>query len=142
LKRAKAGIRPAAPRGPRNKATILAEEMFQGEAETIIRKAIDKAKEGDMTAIRLCLERVFPRLRDRATMFDLPPINSVQEALAALAAIVAGVRDGDITAAEGSELSKLVDHYLRVLEAKVFEQQLRMLANEPPKERGNPGDAS
>jgi hypothetical protein len=130
------------PRGSRNKAAILAEEMFQGEAETIIRMAIDKAKEGDITAIRLCLERVFPRLRDRATMFDLPPINSAQEALAALTAIVAGVRDGDITAAEGSELSKLVDHYLRALEAKVFEQQLHMLASEPPKDCGKPGDAS
>jgi hypothetical protein len=130
------------PPGSRNKATILAEAMFQGEAEGIIRMVLDKAKEGDMTAIRLCLERVFPRLRDRATVFDLPPINSVQEALAALTAIVAGVRDGELTAAEGSELSKLVDHYLRALESKVFEQQLHTLASEPPKERGNPGDAS
>jgi hypothetical protein len=130
------------PPGSRNKATILGEEIFQGEAEAIIRKAIDKAMEGDMTAIRLCLERVFPRLRDRATVFDLPPINSVQEALAALTAIVAGVRDGELTAAEGSELSKLVDHYLRVLEAKVFEQQLHILASDPPKDRGSPGDAS
>jgi Family of unknown function (DUF5681) len=32
------------PPGSRNKATILAETMFQGEAETIIRRAIDKAK--------------------------------------------------------------------------------------------------
>ena len=119
------------PPGSRNKATILGEEIFQGEAEAIIRKAIDKAMEGDMTAIRLCLERVFPRLRDRATVFDLPPINSVQEALAALTAIVAGVREGDITAAEGSELSKLVDHYLRALEAKDFEQRLHMLEKRP-----------
>ena len=79
------------PVGSRNKATILAESMFQGEAETIIRMVIDKAKEGDMTAIRLCLERVFPRLRDRATVFDLPPINGAPDALAALTTIVAGV---------------------------------------------------
>jgi hypothetical protein len=110
------------PPGSRNKATILAEEMFQGEAEAIIRMAIDKAKEGDMTAIRLCLERVLPRLRDRATVFDLPPINGVPEALAALTAIVAGVRGGELTAAEGSELSKLVDHYLHALDAKDFER--------------------
>jgi hypothetical protein len=95
-----------------------------------------------MTAIRLCLERVFPRLRDRTTVFDLPPINSAPEALAALTAIVAGVRDGELTAAEGTELSKLVDHYLRALEAKVFEQQLHMLASEPAKEVGKPDDGS
>ena len=32
------------PPGSRNKATILAESMFQGEAETIIRMVIDKAR--------------------------------------------------------------------------------------------------
>jgi len=68
--------------------------------------AIDKAKEGDVRAIRLCLERVLQRLRDRATLFDLPPINGMPEALAALTAIVAGVSSGDLTAAEGSEPPK------------------------------------
>ena len=130
------------PPGSRNKATILAEAMFQGEAETIIRMAIDKAKEGDITAIRLCLERVFPRLKDRATVFDLPPINGAPEALAALTTIVAGVRGGDLTAAEGSDLSKLVDHYLRALEAKDFEQRLHVLEGESPKGTGKPVDAS
>jgi Family of unknown function (DUF5681) len=130
------------PPGSRNKATILAETMFQGEAETIIRMAIDKAKGGDITAIRLCLERVFPRLRDRATVFDLPPINGAPEALAALTTIVAGVRGGEFTAAEGSDLSKLVDHYLRALEAKDFEQRLHTLQGESPKGTGKPGDAS
>jgi hypothetical protein len=130
------------PPGSRNKATILGESIFQGEAEAIIRKAIEKAMEGDMTAIRLCLERVFPRLRDRATMFDLPPINGAPEALAALTSIVAGVSGGELTAAEGSELSRLVDHYLRALEAKDFEQRLHKLAGEPPKDPGQPGNAT
>jgi hypothetical protein len=123
------------PPGARNKATILAEEMFQREAEAIIRMAIDKAKDGDITAIRLCLERVFPRLRDRATVFDLPPIDGAPDALAALTTIVEGVRGGDLTAAEGSDLSKLVDHYLRALEAKDFEQRLHELQSSPRPER-------
>jgi hypothetical protein len=43
------------PPGSRNKATILGESIFQGEAEAIIRMAINTAKEGDVRAIRLCL---------------------------------------------------------------------------------------
>jgi hypothetical protein len=123
------------PPGTRNKATLLAEAMFQDEAEAIIRTAIGKAKEGDITAIRLCLDRVFPRQRDRATAFELPPIASAADALAALTTIVAGVSAGDLTAAEGSELSKLVDHYLRALEAKDFEQRLHELQSSPRPER-------
>jgi len=81
-------------------------------------------------------------LRDRATLFDLPPIRNAPEALDALTGIVAGVRAGEITAAEGSELSKLVDHYLRALEAKDFEQRLHVLEGESPKGTGKPVDAS
>ena len=95
-----------------------------------------------MTAIRLCLERVFPRLRDRATVFDLPPINGAPDALAALTTIVEGVRGGELTAAEGCELSKLVDHYLRALEAKDFEQRFQTLGSESPAGAGTPAAAS
>jgi hypothetical protein len=126
------------PPGARNKATLLAEAMFEGEAEAIVRMAIGKAKEGDITAIRLCLDRVIPRQRDRATAFDLPPIDSAADALAALTTIAAGVRAGDLTPAEGSELSKLVDHYLRALEAKDFEARLHMLENRSRTDRGQP----
>ena len=53
-----------------------------------------------------------------------------------------GVRDGDLTAADGSELSNLVDHYLRALQAKDFEWRLHMLQSESAKDRGKPDDAS
>jgi hypothetical protein len=56
--------------------------------------------------------------------------------------IVTGVRDGDLTAADGSELSNLVDHYLRALQAKDFEWRLHMLQSESAKDRGKPDDAS
>jgi hypothetical protein len=130
------------PPGSRNKATILAESIFESEAEAIIRMAIDKAREGDIMAIRLCLERVFPRLRDRATVFDLPPINGAPDALAALTSILEGVRAGELTAAEGCGLSKLVDHYVRALDAKDFEQRLDLLDSETRKGAGSSADAS
>ena len=48
------------PKGARNKATLAAEALLDGKAEAITRKAIDLAKAGDLTAIRLCLERIIP----------------------------------------------------------------------------------
>jgi hypothetical protein len=37
-------------------ATMVAEALLDGEAEAITRKVIEKALEGDATALRLCLE--------------------------------------------------------------------------------------
>jgi hypothetical protein len=77
------------PKGARGKAAILAEELFEGEAENIIRAAIEAAKGGDTTAVRVCLDRVAPRRRDRAVSFELPPLHNAASVLSALADIAA-----------------------------------------------------
>jgi hypothetical protein len=45
--------------------TLAVEALLDGEAETITRKAIELAKEGDLTALRLCLDRIAPPRKDR-----------------------------------------------------------------------------
>jgi hypothetical protein len=64
--------------GSRHKATLAMEALFEGEAEAIGRKAIEKAKEGDTTAMRLCLERIIAPRKDRpvASLFQhwRPPL--------------------------------------------------------------------
>ena len=62
------------PKGARNKATVAAEALLEGEAETITRKCIDLALEGDHTALRLCLSRILPVARERNIQLDLPPL--------------------------------------------------------------------
>ena len=46
------------PRGARNRATLLMESLLADDAEAIGRKAIEMAKQGDMAAIRLCMDRL------------------------------------------------------------------------------------
>ena len=53
---------------------MAVEALLDGESEAIARKAVEKALEGDMAALRLCLERVLPPRRDRPVVFDLPKI--------------------------------------------------------------------
>jgi Family of unknown function (DUF5681) len=48
------------PHGSRNKATMLMQNLLEGEAEAIARKAIEMAKDGDMAAIRVCMDRLAP----------------------------------------------------------------------------------
>src|SRR6266478_4161588 len=60
------------PHGARNRATALAEQLLEGEAERLVREAIDRAMDGDVLAMRLCLERILPVLRGRRIQLDLP----------------------------------------------------------------------
>jgi Family of unknown function (DUF5681) len=115
------------PKGARGKAAMLAESMFDGEAEAIIRAAIDLAKAGEAAALRVCLDRIAPRPKDRAISFDLPPLQSAGDAASALAAITAAVTAGDLTPSEAGELFKLVDGFARMLEARIFEERVARL---------------
>ncbi len=112
------------PKGARNRATIAAEQLLEGEAEQLTRKAIDLAKQGDTTALRLCIERILPTRKDRPVSFDLPRIETVADSVRAAAAIASAVADGELTPMEAAELSKVVDGYTRAVETADFAARL------------------
>ena len=112
------------PLGARNAATMMAEQLLDDEAEAITRKA---AKQGDLTALRWCLDRLVPPRRDRPVNFALPVMSSAEDASKALAAIMAAVASGGLTPPEAAELSRVVDGYVKTLEVTEMEQRLRSL---------------
>jgi len=118
---------PGRPPGSRNKATLTIEALLDGEAEKIGRKAIEKALEGDTTAIRLCLERILPARRDRPISFHLPELKTAGDAVKAASAILAAVAAGEITPSEAAELGKLVESFTRTLEAAELEERISRL---------------
>ena len=56
------------PKGSRNKATLAMEALLDGEGEEITRKAIELAKDGDMGAIRVCMDRIAPPRRQTCAL--------------------------------------------------------------------------
>src|SRR5579872_3927945 len=82
--------------GTRNRATVLAEALFDGEAETLVRKAVTMALDGDPAAMRLCISRIMSPRRDRPVRFALPPLATAADASRALASIAAAVAGGEI----------------------------------------------
>jgi hypothetical protein len=123
----KSGNPAGKPKGSRNKTTLAMEALLDGEAEAIVRKAIDKAKEGDSTSLRLCLERLMAPRKDRPVGFSLPPIKTAADALLATGALVAAVAAGEITPSEAAELSKLVEGFVKALEATDLAERIGRL---------------
>ena len=106
---------------------MAAEALLDGEAETITRTAIELAKTGDTTALRLCLERVCPPRRDRPVAFTLPAIESVADVVKASGALLEAVAAGELTPAEAAELGKLVEAHVKTIEATEFQRRLEYL---------------
>lgn len=127
FKPGKSGNPAGKPKGARNKASLALEALFDNEADEITRKAIEMAKAGDMTAIRLCLDRIIPPRKDRPLSFTLPAINSPKEAAATISAVLAAVATGELTPTEASEVGKLIDVYVKAVEATELVERLERL---------------
>jgi hypothetical protein len=115
------------PKGSRNKTTMAVEAVLDGEAKGIARKAVEKALEGDMAALRLCLERVLPPRRDRPVVFDLPKIENVNDLVFASSAILRACASGTLSPGETVEIMGLISSHVRVLEMTDIEARLTAL---------------
>jgi hypothetical protein len=100
---------PGRPRGARNRSAMALEALLDGEAGEITRKAIELAKEGDITAIRLCLDRLMPVRRDRPVVFELPTIETAADLPKATNALLQAVASGELTPSEASDIGRAVD---------------------------------
>ena len=115
------------PKGARNRATMTGEALLDGEAEAISRKLIEKALEGDTTALRLCLDRILPPRRDRPVSFDLPKTESTTEALSASSAVIASCAAGVLSPRAAAEIMELLSKHIHMLELTEFEARLTAL---------------
>ena len=111
--------------GSRNKKTLAAMALLEGEAEALTRKAVENAMRGDPTAMRLCLERVLPPCRERSVKFALPPIESAADIAAAMKAVTSALAGGAITPGEAGTIASVVSTFVRAIETSDFERRLQ-----------------
>ena len=113
--------------GTRHKATMLAERLLDGQAEELIQQCVQKALDGDSTAMRLCIERLVPPRKDRPVNLDLPQMECVEDTIKAMAVISSGVADGELTPSEGQVLSGMVENYRKAIETTELEERISNL---------------
>jgi|HubBroStandDraft_6_1064221.scaffolds.fasta_scaffold730228_1 hypothetical protein len=112
------------PRGSRNKATLALEAVLEGAAEELTRVLIAKALAGDGPALRFCVGRLLPPLRDRPVVFDLPPIESAGDLVKAAQAVLAACAAGILSPGEATQVMNLVTSARAFVEGGEFEARL------------------
>ena len=112
------------PPGARHRVTRAIEELLEGEHEALTRKAIEKALEGDMTALRLCLDRLSPPRKDSPISITLPAVKSIDDALQASAAVLEAVAAGNITPEEAGRVMALLAAHRTIVETVDLEQRI------------------
>ena len=118
------------PRGSRNKATIAIESLLEGQSEALTQTAISKALDGDSVALRLCLDRIAPPMKDKPVVFPLPQMRDAMDASQAAGSVLSAVSEGNLTPIEATRVMGLIDSYRRTLELTEIENRLKVLEDE------------
>ena len=115
------------PKGSRSKVTLAIESLLQGQAEALTQTAVTKALDGDIVALRLCLERIAPAPKDQPVSFSLPKMLNAMDASEAAGSVLTAVSEGELTPIEATRVMGLIDSYRRTLELTEIEQRLQAL---------------
>jgi len=104
------------PPGSLNKKTLAAQAAFEEKAQEIVDNVIERARNGDLSAERLVMERMVPTGRNRRFAIALPVIKTADDAEAALAIVMDELAAGKLAVHEVSSLLLAIDRALRVAE--------------------------
>ena len=115
------------PKGSRSKVTLAIESLLKGQAEALTQTAVTKALDGDIVALRLCLERIAPAPKDQPVSFSLPKMHNAMDASEAAGSVLTAVSEGELTPIEATRVMGLIDSYRRTLELTEIEQRLQAL---------------
>jgi hypothetical protein len=107
---------PGRPPGSKNKITQMVEQLAEGQAEQLIQKVLELAQAGDVACLRMILDRLWPLRKGQPVNVVMPPINTPQDVVSAIASIWTGIRDGRLTPDEASTLSIVVDRSVQAIE--------------------------
>lgn len=127
FKKGRSGNPDGRPKGALNKTTLVARMLLENELTDICKTVVQMAKEGNLQAIKIVLDRVLPPRRDLPVTIQFPSINGSQDLLAAASSVTNAVTSGEISPAEGEAIAKILDTHARVLELSEVEARLKAL---------------
>jgi hypothetical protein len=127
FKPGKSGNPGGKPRGALNQTTRAALELLGGDLEVITQECIKQAKEGNLTAVKLVLDKLIPTAKELPLSLSIPKVQEAADLPAVLNAVMMAVAQGDITPGEGQAVCSMLENYRRGLELTDLEARLTAL---------------
>ncbi len=125
----KHGFQPGnpGPKGARNKATVLAEKLLSADIKDVCNVVVEKAKDGNLEACKVILDRILPVPKSRRISFPMREIHSVADVHDAMNGLWAACASGGITPEDAAVLGKLLEQHADLLEQSEIQRRLDAL---------------
>jgi hypothetical protein len=114
--------------GSKNRTTIVAAALLEGEALELSRTAVEVALGGNVRMLMFFLGRILPR--ERLDKLDLPTMEFADDAVAALGYVLRVISEGLITPSEGAALAGIINSYSDAIDRADVVKRLEALEAE------------
>ena len=114
-------------RGVRTHRNRALDALAGASARKVLRALIAKAKDGDVQAARLILDRAWTVPRGRPVEVDMPPLDTARDIVKAMSAIARAVAQGALRADEARDLAGMMESVRKAHELAEIERRLEAL---------------
>jgi hypothetical protein len=121
---------PGRPPGSKNKITQIVEKLAEGQAEKLVQKTLELAQAGDVSCLKMVLDRLWPARKGQPVKLVMPPINTSEDLVPAIASVWEGLRDGHLTPEEAGVLSIVMERSIQAIELHNITKRLAVLEEE------------
>jgi hypothetical protein len=118
---------PGRPLGARNRASVILDWIGAEAASDILQAVIEQAKDGDVAAAKIVLDRLWPPPKGRALAFELPAVAGLADIKNAHTAILVAVATGSVTPDEASTVASVLESSRRAIETVELEARVTAL---------------
>ena len=123
----KGGTRPGAGRKKGSGQAAHYQAMLEPYAEELIQRVVGMAKDGDMAALKLCLDRLCAPLRPTDRHIVIEGMADVKELSDKGDLVLANVAKGEITPSEAQHLMTAISNQARIIEVDELERRVAEL---------------
>lgn len=118
------------PKGSKNKTAQFAKGLLEEAQEDIVRECINMALYGNSSAMKSCMDRLYPCPRSTPDGFEMPPIQTIDDVPTALACLTDALARGDTDTETASQLIKLIQLHRESFESSELAAELAELRKE------------
>ena len=115
------------PAGSKNAALVALDALGTDAAQDLLKTVIQEARNGDMAAARIILDRVWPARKGRLITFTMSKVESAADVAKALSGVLEAVANGLLSIEEGQGLAAILESQRKTLELTEIEERLTVL---------------
>ena len=123
FEKGRSGNAKGRPKGITDKRTEY-RQLFQAKAPDLIKRAIELALEGDLAALRLCIERIAPALKSQDTAVTIPKLGKAESLTDKGDAILKTLGAGQLTPNEASTILAALASQAKLVELTDLERRI------------------